>query len=110
MIRPAYDCAPRYPALAIVLARAAIASNLDRHLDNEVLLDLVRDTRVDLDLEPWNDPAESLFDSIENRTYLKEKEEAENKKNKQLSGRLEMERAALTEKKQALCDMEQISE
>ena len=93
LIRLVYDCAPRYPALAIVLARAAIASNPDRHLDNQVLLDLIRDARVDLDLEPGKDPAESLFDWIENRTHLKEKEEAENEKIKKLSGRLEAARS-----------------
>ena len=29
-----------------------------------MLLDIIRDARIDLDLEPWNDPAESLFDWI----------------------------------------------
>jgi hypothetical protein len=107
LIRLAYDCASRYPALAIVFARAAIASDLGQHLDSMMLLDIIRDARVDLDLEPWNDPAESLFDWIEDRTQLKEKAEAENKEVKQLSSRLEAARAALTEKKQALHEMEQ---
>ena len=108
LIRLAYDCASRHPALAIVFARAAIASDPDRHLDNEMLLDVIRDARVDLDLEPWNDPAESLFDWIEHRTQLKEKVEAENEEVKRLSSRLEAARAALDEKKQALRDMEQL--
>jgi hypothetical protein len=107
LIRLVYDCASRYPGLAIVFARAAIASNPDRHLDNEVLLDVIRDARVDLDLEPWNDPAESLFDWIEDRTQLKEKAEAENEEVKRLSSNLEAARAALNEKKQVLRDMEQ---
>lgn len=107
LIRLVYDCAPRYPALAIVFARAAIISNPDRYLSNEMLLDIIRDARVDLDLEPWNDPAESLLDWIEDRTQLKEKAEAENEEVKQLSSRLETARAALTEKKQALREMEQ---
>ena len=76
LIRLAYDCASRYPALAIVFARAAIASDLGQHLDSMMLLDIIRDARVDLDLEPWNDPAESLFGWIEDRTQLKEKAEA----------------------------------
>ena len=107
LIRLVYDCAPLYPALAIVFARAAIVSNPDRHLDNEVLLDIIRDTRLDLDLEPWNDPAESLFDWIDDRTHLKEKAESENEEVKRLSTRLEVARTALAEKKQALRDMEQ---
>jgi len=107
LIRLAYDCASSHPALAIVFARAAIASDPDRHLDNELLLDVIRDARVDLDLEPWNDPAESLFDWIEHRTQLKEKVEAENEEVKRLSSRLESARGALAEKRQALRDMEQ---
>jgi hypothetical protein len=108
LTRLAFDCAPRHPAMAIVFARAAIASNPDRHFDNEVLLDIIRDARVDLDLEPWDDPAESLFDWIEDRTQLKEKAETENEEVKRLSTRLEAARAALTEKKQALREMEQM--
>jgi hypothetical protein len=107
LIRLVYDCASRYPALAIVFARAAIASNLGEHLDNRMLLDIIRDARIDLDLEPWNDPAESLFAWIEDRTQRKEKTEAENEEVKRLSSRLEAARAALTEKKQALHEMEQ---
>ena len=107
LIRLVYDCAPRYPALAIVFARAAIASNPDRDLDNAVLLDVIRDARLDLDLEPWNDPAESLFDWIEDRTQRKEKAEVENEEIKRLSSRLEAARADLSEKKQALHEMEQ---
>jgi hypothetical protein len=107
LIRLAYYCAPRYPALAIVFARAAIASNPDQHLDNAVLLDVIRDARIDLDLEPWNDPAESLFDWIDDRTQRNEKAEIENEEVKRLSSRLEAARADLTEKKQALHEMEE---
>ena len=89
LIRLVYDCAPRYPALAIVFARAAIASNPDRELDNAVLLDVIRDARLDLDLEPWDDPAESLFDWIEDRTQRKEKAAIENEEIKRLSNRLD---------------------
>ena len=107
LIRLAYDCAARYPALAIVFARAAIASHPDRELDNAVLLDLIRDARVDLDLEPRNDPAEALFEWIEHRAELREKTDAENEEIKRLSNRLESARAALAEKKQAVREMEQ---
>jgi DNA repair exonuclease SbcCD ATPase subunit len=107
LIRLVYDCASRYPALAIVLGRAAITSNPDRDLENAMLLDVIRDARIDLDLEPWNDPAESLFDWIEDRTQLKEKTAAENEEIEELSDRLEAARADLSEKKQALREMEQ---
>jgi hypothetical protein len=107
LTRLVYDCASHYPALAIVLARAAIASNPDRDLDNAMLLDVIRDARVDLDLEPWNDPAEPLFDWIEDRTQLKEQAAAENAEVARLSSRLEAARAALSDKKLALREMEQ---
>ena len=107
LTRLVYDCASRHPALAIVLARAAIASHPDRDFENAILLDVIRDARVDLDLEPWNDPAESLFDWIEDRTQLKEKTAAENAEVERLSRGLEAARAALGEKKRALHEMEQ---
>jgi hypothetical protein len=66
--RLAYDFAPRHPALAIAFARAAIASNPDRYFDNAMLLEVIGDARVDLDLESGGDPAEGLFDWIEDRT------------------------------------------
>jgi len=105
--RLAHDFAPRQPALAITFARAAIASNPDRDFDNEILLDVIRDARVDLDLEPEGDPAEALFDWIEERTQRKEKTQAENREIERLSGKLEETLAALDEKKQALRQTEQ---
>ena len=107
LTRLVYDCATRYPALAIVFARAAIASNLGHPMDNMMLLDVIRDARIDLDLEPSNDPAESLFDWIEDQTLLKEKMESENEEIKQLSSKLKAARADLTDKKQTLQAMEQ---
>ena len=53
-----------------------------------MLLDVIRDARIDLDLEPSNDPAESLFDWIEDQTLLKEKTKTENEEIKQLSSKL----------------------
>ena len=105
--RLAYDFAPRHPALAIAFARAAIASHPDRHFDNEMLLDVIRDARVDLDLEPGGDPAEALFDWIEDRTQLKEKAHAENEEIERLAAQLNETLAALDEKKQALRETEQ---
>ena len=106
LIRLVFDCASRYPALAIVFARAAIASNLGHPLDNIVLMDVIHDARIDLDLEPWNDPAELMIDWIEDRTQQKEKTETENEEVKRLSSRLEMARADLSDKKRALLEME----
>ncbi len=107
LTRLAYDFAPRHPALAIAFARAAIASNPDRRIDNEVLLDVIGDARLDLDLEPGGDPAEALFDWIEDRTQLKEKAHAENKEMERLTAKLTETLAALEEKKQALRETEQ---
>ena len=107
LTRLAYDLSPRHPALAIALARAAIASNPDRHFDNDMLLDLIRDARVDLDLTPDGDPAEALFDWIEDRTQLKEKAQSENREIGRLTVQLSDTLAALDEKKQSLRQTEQ---
>jgi hypothetical protein len=107
LVRLAHDFAARHPALAVVFARAAIASHPDRHFDNEMLLETIRDARVDLDLEPWNDPAQALFDWIDDRGLLKEKAKAESKEIEQLAAKLEATLAALDDKKQSLREMEQ---
>lgn len=107
VIRLAYDFAARFPALAIVFARAAIVGNPDRELDCLVLLDVIRDCRLDLDLEIGSDPAEELFDWIEDRSRLKTKERSENELITGLSDRLDATRADLDEKKQVLREREQ---
>jgi len=102
LIRLAHDFAPRHPALAIVFARAAIASQPERSFDNEMLLDVIRDARVDLDLEPWGDAAEPLFDWIEERTQRRARERAESAEVARLNDRLSAILAALDEKRDAL--------
>jgi hypothetical protein len=102
LTRLAYDFAPRHPALAIAFARAAIASHSDRLFDNEMLLEVIRDARVDLDLAPDGDPAEALFDWIEDRGRRKKKAQEENEQIARLAGQLDTSLAALDEKKRAL--------
>jgi hypothetical protein len=93
--------------LAVAFARAAIVSNPDRHFDNEMLLDVIRDARVDLDLQPGGDPAEALFGWIEDRTQLNEKARAENEEIERLTDKLNSTLAALDEKKKVLREREQ---
>jgi hypothetical protein len=107
LIRLAYDFAPRHPALAIAFARAAIASNPERHLDNAMLLEVIGDARVDLDLAADGDPAEVLFHWIEDRTQIQEKAQAENRAIERLTNDLNATLTALEEKKQALRQTEQ---
>jgi hypothetical protein len=106
LTRLAYDFSPRHPALAITVARAAIASHPDRDFDNAMLLDVIRDARIDLDLEPGSDPAEALFDWIEDRSQRKEKARAENKEIELLADKLNATLGVLDEKKQALRETE----
>jgi len=106
LIRLAYDFAPRFPALAVVFARAAIVSNPDRLIDAEALLELIGEARVELDLQPDPDPAEALFQWLDERDREKVREIKENKEIKALSGQLETARDALDEKRQALREME----
>jgi len=96
--------------LAIPFARAAIASYPDRLFDNEMLLDVIRDARVDLDLEPNTDPAEALLDWIEDRTRHRKKANAESKEIGRLAAKLDETLAALDEKKRALREIEEALE
>ena len=102
LTRLAYDFAPRHPALAIAFARSAIASHPDRLFDNEMLLEVIRDARVDLDQQPDGDPAEALFDWIKDRGRHKKKVQAENEEIAGLAGQLNTTLAVLDEKKRAL--------
>ncbi len=107
LTRLAYDFAPRHPALAIAFARAAIASHPDRLFDNNMLLDVIRDARVDLDLAPDGDPAEALFDWIDDRGQRKKKAWAENEEIVRLADQLDATLAVLDEKKRALRETEE---
>jgi hypothetical protein len=107
LVRLAHDFAARHPALAIVFARAAIASNPERSFDNEMLLDVIRDARVDLDLEPWGDAAEPLFDWTEEHMQRRAQERAESAEVTRLNDRLSAILAALDEKRDALRATEQ---
>jgi predicted nucleic acid-binding Zn-ribbon protein len=62
LIALSHDLEPIFPALSIVVARAAIVGQPDRHFDNEVLLDVIGDARMALDLVPEGDPIEEFFD------------------------------------------------
>jgi len=107
LTRLAYDFAPRHPALAIAFARAAIASHPDRLFDNNMLLDVIRDARVDLDLAPDGDPAEALFDWIDDQGQRKKKARAENEEIVRLADQLDATLAVLDEKKRALRETEE---
>ncbi|MBE0558950.1 MAG: hypothetical protein IH628_17115, partial [Proteobacteria bacterium] len=57
-----YDFENRFPALSVVFARAAMLGSPERTFDNEMLLDVIRTGRAELDLDPWGDHAEAYFD------------------------------------------------
>ncbi|HID30636.1 MAG TPA: hypothetical protein EYP19_11610, partial [Desulfobacterales bacterium] len=107
LVSLAYHFERRYPAMAVMFARAAIASYPDNALDNSLLLDLIRGLRSDLDLDLWEDPVEELFDWIEDRTRLEKKTQTENVEIKRLSEKLEDARTDLNEKRQSLSGMVQ---
>ena len=50
----------KFPALSILFARAAVTQCPDRMLDNELLVEIVHECRVDLGLDPWDDPIDEL--------------------------------------------------
>jgi len=70
----AYHCKRQHPALSIVLARAAIAGHPERVLENELLCDVVHESRIELGLEPWGDSIDDLFESTVDRSKEKRKD------------------------------------
>jgi SEC-C motif len=57
------------PALSLVFGRAAIVSEPQRVLDNEMLFDSIEKNRIVLDLEPWGDPVEDYMDWLCEKTH-----------------------------------------
>jgi hypothetical protein len=62
LIGMSYDFENRFPALSVVFARAAMLGSPERTFDNEMILDVIRTCRAELDLDPWGDHAEAYFD------------------------------------------------
>jgi len=110
LTRLAYDFSYHFPALSIAFARAAMVGQPDNEFENSMLLDLISDARVDLDMKPWGDPAEALLDKFDiqsrQQTQLEQKARVESAEVKRLRERLEVTRADLDEKKQALLEMQ----
>jgi hypothetical protein len=57
-----YNFEKLFPALSIIFSRAAIVDRPESYLDNELLLEVIRDGRMELDLDPWTDPIEDYLD------------------------------------------------
>ncbi|OHE18916.1 MAG: hypothetical protein A2X96_09205 [Syntrophobacterales bacterium GWC2_56_13] len=62
LIDMSYAFENRFPGLSVVFARAAMLGSPERTFDNEMLLDVIRTGRAELDLDPWGDHAEAYFD------------------------------------------------
>jgi hypothetical protein len=60
-----------FPALSIVFSRAAILGAAGREFDQESLLDVIHGARIELDIDPWEDPVEEYLN------WLLEKREAD---------------------------------
>lgn len=110
LIRLAYDFAHQLPGLATVFARAAILSNPERRFDNEMLLEVIRDARVDLDLEANDDPAEAWYDWIEERSRIEAREREDNRQLSDLSAKLQNSRKEIEKNRHALRESEQLAE
>jgi hypothetical protein len=62
LIIMSYAFENRFPGLSVVFGRAAMLGSPERTFDNEMLLEVIRAGRAELDLDPWQDPAEAYFD------------------------------------------------
>jgi len=83
LLRLAYSTEKTFPALSIVLARAFIAGNPDRHLDISILLDVIRSARVEMGLDLMGDPVEDYVDWW---TEEAEEKEEEHRRSEELRG------------------------
>jgi len=80
LVAAAHLLESRLPALSIVFARAAIAGNPERFHDNEILMDVIRSARLELDLDPYGDAAEDIFErslKLEENRLDSDRKEAE---------------------------------
>ncbi len=91
LIGMSYDFEDKFPALSVVFARAAMLGSPERTFDNEMLLEVIRTGRAELDLDPWGDHTEAYFDWT-----LEEMEEdrAEKNRSKELEALNEKLRSA----------------
>jgi hypothetical protein len=91
LIDMSYAFENRFPGLSIIFARAAMLGNPERTFDHEMLLDVIRTSRAELDLDPWGDHAEAYFDWTLERM---EEDRAEQDRSKELEDLNEKLRSA----------------
>ncbi len=98
----AYLFRENYPGLSIAFARVALLSEPDRYLDNDLLVDDIINCRIDLDVDPWDDPAIAYY-----RMFLHDAEEMDELEQKdeqieELAGQLKEARKTISSKTQQL--------
>jgi hypothetical protein len=64
LVATAYDLEKIYPALSIVLSRAAMMGPRENRFDQEGLLDAIHSARIELELDPFEDPAEEYLELL----------------------------------------------
>lgn len=62
LLRLSHGFEKKYPALSIAFARAFISGHPDQVFDNEMLLEVVRRARAELNMESWDDPIEDYME------------------------------------------------
>ena len=88
LLNMSYTFENKFPALSIVFARAAMLGNPEKIIDNEALLDVVRQGRAECDLSPWDDPAEAYFDWTLEKTEENKAEENRSHELEELNAKL----------------------
>jgi hypothetical protein len=106
LIMMAHANARQNPALAIAFARAAMIQFPERTFDNEMLLDLIREIRADINLDPWSDPAEALLDTHLEKSWMQPESTEEDEETARLRSELSEARGEIDERQRRLQDME----
>ena len=91
-----------FPALSIVFCRASISGNPENVFDNEMLLDVMRNARTEIGLEPWGDPIEEYLEWTLNRQQSDFQEESKNQEIVELTRKLDQAQQASSEKEREL--------
>jgi hypothetical protein len=82
----------KFPALSIIFARTAVQEGPDRFLDNDLLVDNVHQTRIDIGLDFFGDPIDDAFDKAEEDYIKTEEAQAQSQKHQELQEQLKLAR------------------
>ena len=83
----------KFPALSIIFARTAVQECPDRFMDNELLVENVHQTRIDIGMDFFGDPIDIAFEKSEDDYIETKEEQAQSRKDQELREQLKNARS-----------------